>query len=477
MNKVDPYEGKRVSAPSVAIVLAAGDGTRMNSTLPKVLHPILDRPIILHVLGNLSQLSLDSIVVVTSHPEVDAAIRAEFPDVTIVHQTERNGTADAVEVALSEVGAHIQRALIVPGDAPLLSPTILGDLVAVVDSPVTLLSAITSNPFGYGRIVRSGGLVTEIVEEKDATAEQRRITEVNAGVYWVEVNLLRTLLPLITTNNQQNEKYLTDIVKLAREKSIEISAIQARDFNAVQGVNNRIQLAYAGKSMQRVVNSYWMLKGVTIEDPETTWIGLDVVIASDVTLKSNTQLRGKTSIATGAVIGPDVEVTDCTIAEDAKVLKSVAINAHIGKSATVGPFSYLRPGAQLHELAKVGAYVEVKNSVIGERSKVPHLSYVGDATIGKDTNIGAGTVFVNYDGVAKHKTEVGDGVRIGSDTMLVAPVRIGNGAYTAAGSVITDDVPAGAMAVARERQRNIVEWVKRKRPGTVSAQAAERDNT
>lgn len=466
-----------MSAPSVAIVLAAGDGTRMNSTLPKVLHPILDRPIILQVLGNISQLDFKQIIVVTSHPEVDAAIQADFSNVTIVHQQERNGTADAVDIALGAVSADIERALIVPGDAPLLSPTILGDLLAAGENALTLLSATTSNPYGYGRIVRVNGAVDAIVEEKDATEAERSITEVNAGVYWVEVNLLRSLLPKITTENQQNEKYLTDIVKLSREQGIEIGALLARDFNAIQGVNNRIQLAYAGKSMQRLVNSYWMLKGVTIEDPETTWIGLDVVIASDVTLKSNTHLRGKTSVATGAVIGPDTELTNCTVSELATVLKSVAIDAHIGKGATVGPFSYLRPGTELHEKAKVGAYVEVKNSVIGEGSKVPHLSYVGDATIGKDSNIGAGTVFVNYDGISKHRTEVGDGVRIGSDTMLVAPVRIGNGAYTAAGSVITDDVPAGAMAVARERQRNIVEWVKRKRPGTVSAEAAERDNT
>jgi bifunctional UDP-N-acetylglucosamine pyrophosphorylase/glucosamine-1-phosphate N-acetyltransferase len=449
----------------------------MNSNLPKVLHPILDRPIILHVLGNLSQLNLNQIVVVTSHQDVDESIKAVFPNVTLVHQQNRNGTADAVEVALASVDANIERALIVPGDAPLLNPTILGDLLNASDSALTLLTATTSNPYGYGRIVRTGATVEAIVEENDATEAERRITEVNAGVYWVEVDLLRRLLPKIGTDNQQQEKYLTDIVKLARGEDIEIGALLARDFNAVQGVNNRIQLAYAGKSMQRILNSYWMLKGVTIEDPETTWIGLDVVIASDVTLKSNTHLRGKTSIASGSVIGPDAELTNCTVDANAKVVKSVALDAHIGASATVGPFSYLRPGTDLHEKAKVGAYVEIKNSVIGEGSKVPHLSYVGDATIGKDSNIGAGTVFVNYDGVQKHKTEVGDGVRIGSDTMLVAPVRIGNGAYTAAGSVITDDVPAGAMAVARERQRNIVDWVKRKRPGTISAEAAERDNT
>lgn len=477
MNKVDPYEGKRVSTPSVAIVLAAGDGTRMNSTLPKVLHPILDRPIIIHVLANLSQLELEQIVVVTSHPEVDDAIKKNFPNVTLVQQVQRNGTADAVEVALGVVQSHIKRALIVPGDAPLLNTTIFSDLLADEQSSLRVLTASTPNPFGYGRILRKDGSIEAIVEEKDASEQERRITEVNAGVYVVDIVLLKSLLPNITTQNQQNEKYLTDIVKLARSESIEINALLANDFNAIQGVNNRIQLAYAGKSMQRIVNSFWMLKGVTIEDPETTWIGLDVVLAPDVTLKSNTQLRGKTSIASGSVIGPDSELTNCTVLENAKVLKSVAIDAHIGVSATVGPFSYLRPGTQLHEKSKIGAYVEVKNSVIGEDSKVPHLSYVGDATIGRDTNIGAGTVFVNYDGIEKHPTEVGDGVRIGSDTMLVAPVRIGNGAYTAAGSVITDDVPAGAMAVARERQRNIVGWVKRKRPGTVSAEAAERDNT
>jgi bifunctional UDP-N-acetylglucosamine pyrophosphorylase/glucosamine-1-phosphate N-acetyltransferase len=477
VNKVDPYEGKRVSAPSVAIVLAAGDGTRMKSNLPKVLHPILGKAIILHVLSNLTELGFDQIVVVTSHPDVDECVKQEFPDVVFAHQENRNGTADAVQVGLEKVSKEATRALIVPGDTPLLAAHILRDLIAIDSSPLALLSAHTSNPFGYGRVVRNGGLVEAIVEEKDATDTQKRIQEVNASVYWVDIELLRKFLPNITTDNAQHEKYLTDIVKMAREDSIDVGVIQALDFNAVQGVNNRVQLAYAAKSMQRIINSYWMLQGVTIEDPETTWIELDVVLAADVLIRPNTHLRGKTSIAKGAVIGPDSDVTDCTVLENATVLKSVAIQAHIGTNATVGPFSYLRPGTDLHEQVKIGAYVEVKNSVVGQGSKVPHLSYVGDATIGKDTNIGAGTVFVNYDGIQKHRTEVGDAVRIGSDTMLVAPVRIGDGAYTAAGSVITDDVPAGAMAVARERQRNIVGWVKRKRPGTVSAKAAERDNS
>jgi bifunctional UDP-N-acetylglucosamine pyrophosphorylase/glucosamine-1-phosphate N-acetyltransferase len=311
------------------------------------------------------------------------------------------------------------------------------------------------------------------VEQRDATPEQRAIREVNAGVYVGEAAALRRTLASLGEDNDQGEQYLTDVLGLLVAEGAPVGGAPAEDPVDVLGCNDHRELAARRRTLNDRVLDDLMRAGVTVVDPATTWVDVTVTVAADALLEPGVQLRGTTSVATGAVVGPDTTLVDTTVEEGASVVRSHVLGAVVGPRATVGPFSYLRPGTRLAAGATVGAFVETKNVQVGEDSKVPHLSYVGDATIGRGSNVGAATVFVNYDGVEKHHTRVGDHVRIGSDTMLVAPVTVGDGAYTAAGSVITNDVPPGAMGVARARQRNVAGWVRRRRPGTAAAQAAE----
>ena len=320
----------------------------------------------------------------------------------------------------------------------------------------------------------ASGDVSSIVEHRDATDEQLRITEVNSGTYVFDSALLISALSRITTDNVQGEEYLTDVLGIARSDGAVVGAYAVDEAEEILGINDRVQLAECARVMRDRINVGWMRAGVTIVDPATTWIDVDAEIARDTVLHPSTILLGPTLIAENAVVGPDTTLVACEVGAGARVVRSHCEYAVIGEDATVGPFTYLRANARLGEGAKAGAYVEIKNSQIGRGSKVPHLSYVGDAEVGEGTNIGAATVFVNYDGVTKHRTVVGNHVRVGSDTMLVAPVTIGDGAYTAAGSVITEDVPAGAMAVGRARQRNVDGWVERKRSGSPAAEASER---
>jgi bifunctional UDP-N-acetylglucosamine pyrophosphorylase/glucosamine-1-phosphate N-acetyltransferase len=464
------------------LVLAAGEGTRMRSSLPKVLHPVLGRPMVGHVLHAVRQIDpqLTSVVTGAGREQVESWLHSHHSEVSTVEQAQRRGTGHAVRIALEALPQLDDNTSVVvlTGDTPLLTGDTLEQLVAhhaELNATATVLTAELEDPAGYGRIVRDADRnVLRIVEHKDATDEIRALREINSGMYVFEAKALRSALSHITTNNSQGEEYLTDVIEIIRESGQIVAAYVAGDAREISGVNDRSQLAYVSAVMRDRINDAWMREGVTIIDPATTWIESDVVISRDVTIEPSTYLRGQTAIAEGAVIGPDTTLIDCVVDEGAEVLRSHATQAHIGPRASVGPFSFLRPGTLLHEAAKVGAYVEIKKSIIGRGSKVPHLSYVGDATIGADTNIGAATVFVNYDGVTKHQTVVGDGVRIGSDSMLVAPLTIGDGAYTAAGSVITDDVPPGAMAVGRARQRNISGWVRLRRAGSVSDIAASK---
>lgn len=471
-----------MASPSLVLILAAGEGTRMRSSTPKVLHPVLGRPMLGHVLNAVTALRPSQIAVVTGsgREEVEGWLAVHWPAVLTTVQAERRGTGHAVRIALADLqerGVDLSGDIVVvTGDTPLLTGTTLEALVASHRSEsaaATVLTAVLSDPTGYGRVVRDGaGAVTAIVEHKDASQAEREISEINSGIYVFALDALHDSLSQLTTDNAQGEEYLTDVIKIEHGMGLRVSAHETTDAVEISGVNDRVQLAAAASVLRDRINAAWMREGVSIVDPATTWIESDVVLARDVVIEPSTYLRGKTAIAEGAVIGPDTTLIDCTVDEGAHVLRSHATEAHIGKDSSVGPFSFLRPGAELHEKAKAGAYVEIKNSIIGRGSKVPHLSYVGDAEIGVDTNIGAATVFVNYDGVSKHRTVVGDAVRIGSDSMLVAPVVIGDGAYTAAGSVITEDVPAGAMAVGRAKQRNILGWVRMKRSGTASDIAA-----
>ena len=469
--------------PSLVIILAAGEGTRMKSATPKVLHSVAGRSLLGHVIEAASSVEPHHLVVVVGHgrDQVIAHVQEIAPWALTVVQEQQNGTGHAVRIALADLAARgiaIEGGpvVVLTGDTPLLTGATLSGLLiehSGTGASATVLTARLDDPTGYGRIVRDAdGSVRAIVEHKDASDVERGIDEINSGMYAFEAGRLAASLGRLTTDNVQGEEYLTDVVAILRADGDTVSASVCPDPTEILGVNDREQLAAAAALMRDRINGAWMRAGVSMLDPSSTWIDVDVDLEADVTLAPQVALRGPTSIARGAVVGPGTTLTSCEVGEDASVIHTWAELAVIGAGAQVGPFTFLRPGTVLGAQAKAGAYVEIKNSRIGDGSKVPHLSYVGDAEVGDGTNIGAATVVVNYDGVAKHRTVIGDQVRIGSDTMLVAPVTVGDGAYTAAGSVITDDVPPGAMAVGRARQRNIDGWVERKRPGTAAADAA-----
>lgn len=469
----------------VVIVLAAGEGTRMRSATPKVLHAIAGRSLIGHVLEAASAVDPAHVVVVIGHArdQVLAHLEEVAPWVDTVVQEEQRGTGHAVRIALAALASAqaITSApvVVLSGDTPLLTGATVRELVDAhvrTGAAATLLTAVLSDPAGYGRIVRvADGAVESIVEHRDASDEVLTISEINAGMYAFDPVRLAPALERLTTANDQGEEYLTDVVSLLRAEGSPVAGLIVEDSHEILGVNDRVQLAEAAALMRDRINERWMREGVSMLDPASTWIDVDVDLAPDVTILPQTSLLGPTSIATGARIGPGTTLTSCEVGEGATLMHTWAELAVIEAGASVGPFTYLRPGARLGPRSRAGAFVEMKNASLGEGAKVPHLSYVGDAEVGEGTNIGAATIFVNYDGQAKHQTVIGRHARIGSDTMLVAPVTVGDGAYTAAGSVITEDVPAGAMAVGRARQRNIPGWVERKRPDTDSARAADAD--
>lgn len=466
--------------PAAAVVLAAGEGTRMRSGTPKVLHEICGRTLLGHVLAAVEPLKPTRIAVVvgSGRDQVTELLGTEAPDALAVVQSEQHGTGHAVRLAMQALADVDGTVLVVPGDAPLLDSDTLLTLVEQHEddeAAATLLTAVLADPTGYGRVVRDGsGNVVRIVEHRDAVPQERDITEVGTSVYAFDAVLLRAALERIDTNNVQGEEYLTDAIAILVADGYAVGAMTAPDPDETKGVNDRLELADARRLLRDRLLRRWMRDGVTVVDPATTWIDVGVQLAPDVVLHPGTQLLGSTRVSARAEIGPECSLRDTVVGEAAKIVRAQCEGAEIGAEATVGPYAYLRPGARLGRGAKVGTYVEVKNSDVGDRAKVPHLTYVGDASIGEGTNIGAATVFVNYDGVAKHRTVIGSEARTGADNMFVAPVQVGDGAYTAAGSVITNDVPPGAMAVARSRQRNIEGWVQRRRPNTPAAEAAAR---
>ena len=465
-------------AVETVIILAAGDGTRMKSRQAKVLHHVAGRSLLGHVLAAVNHLSPSQIRVVVgaNRESVEAHIAEITPSAITVFQEKRGGTGHAVQLALA--GSSTQgTVLVLAGDTPMLTGASLEAFLEaheVGKFAASVLTAEHPEPTGYGRIIRDDSdELLRIVEERDASEDERFIIEINSGVYAFDGAKLANAIGQITNSNSQGELYLTDVIEILKSSGDSIAAILIADFTEILGVNDRIQLAESAALLRDRINEHWMREGVTIIDPTTTWIDATATISSDVTLHPGSAILGATTIATGAVIGPRTTLTDCVVKVGASVLESVATKTEIGEGATVGPFTYLRSGTVLGDNTKAGAFVEIKNSTVGEGSKIPHLSYVGDATIGESSNIGAATIFVNYDGVEKHHTKIGDHVRIGSDTMLVAPITIGDGAYTAAGSVITENVPAGAIGVGRAKQRNVLGWVMRKRAGSLSALAAE----
>jgi bifunctional UDP-N-acetylglucosamine pyrophosphorylase / glucosamine-1-phosphate N-acetyltransferase len=478
-----------VRGDTAVLVLAAGPGTRMRSDTPKVLHPIAGRSMLSHSLHAITKLAPQHVVAVLGHDHQRIApIVAELADalgrtIDVALQDRPLGTGHAVLCGLSALPDDYAGTVVVTsGDTPLLDADTLADLIATHSAAgsgqgaaVTVLTTTLADPSGYGRILRTqDDEVMAIVEHTDATASQRLIREVNAGVYAFDISALRSALSRLSSNNAQQELYLTDVIAILRQDGRAVHSRHVDDSALVAGVNNRVQLAELGAELNRRIVAAHQMAGVTIVDPATTWIDVDVTIGRDTVVQPGTQLLGRTQIGGHCVVGPDTSLTDVTVGNGASVVRTHGSSSSIGDGADVGPFTYLRPGTVLGPDGKLGAFVEVKNSTIGTGTKVPHLTYVGDADIGEHSNIGASSVFVNYDGQTKRRTTVGSHVRTGSDTMFVAPVNVGDGAYTGAGTVLRDDVPPGALAVSAGPQRNIENWVQRKRPGTPAAEAAEK---
>ena len=470
---------------SAVVVLAAGAGTRMRSATPKMLHPIAGRSMLSHALHAVAKAAPQHLVVVVGKdrdkvvPAVEELASALGRDIDIAVQEEQLGTGHAVACGLTALPADFAGTVVVTlSDVPLLDAETLADLIAVhsgESASATVVTTTLPDPTGYGRILRTQDReVIGIVEQADASPSQRAITEVNAGVYAFDVTALRPALSQVRSDNAQHEQYLTDVISIMRSDGRVVRAKHVDDAMLVAGVNDRVQLAALGAEMNRRIVTAHQRAGVTITDPTTTWIDVDVTIGRDTVVYPGTQLLGSTAIGASCQIGPDTTLTDVTVGDDAMVVRTHGSQSEIGSGAAVGPFAYLRPGTVLGAEGKLGAFVETKNSTIGAGTKVPHLTYVGDADIGEQSNIGASSVFVNYDGENKSRTTIGSHVRTGSDTMFVAPVTIGDGAYTGAGTVVREDVPPGALAVSAGPQRNVEGWVSRKRPGSKADEAARR---
>ncbi|TFV61040.1 bifunctional UDP-N-acetylglucosamine diphosphorylase/glucosamine-1-phosphate N-acetyltransferase GlmU [Mycobacterium sp. PS03-16] len=468
---------------TAVLVLAAGAGTRMRSDTPKVLHTLGGRSMLAHALHTVAEVAPQHLVVVLGHdrdriaPAVGALAEDLGRRVDIAVQEQQLGTGHAAECGLSALPDDFTGVVVVTaGDVPLLDAATIADLLDTHGSAAaTVLTTTLPDPTGYGRILRTqDNEITRIVEQADASPSQQAIREVNAAVYAFDTAALRSALSRLRSDNAQHELYLTDVIGILRQDGLTVRAKHVDDSALVAGVNDRVQLAALGAELNRRIVTAHQRAGVTIVDPRSTWIDVDVTIGRDAVIRPGTQLLGRTTVGGRCEIGPDTTLTDVTVGDDATVVRTHGSQSVIGGGATVGPFTYLRPGTVLGRDGKLGAFVETKNATLGTGTKVPHLTYVGDADIGEHSNIGASSVFVNYDGENKSRTTIGSHVRTGSDTMFVAPVTVGDGAYTGAGTVVRDDVPPGALAVSAGPQRNIEGWVVRKRPGSAAAAAAEK---
>jgi bifunctional UDP-N-acetylglucosamine pyrophosphorylase/glucosamine-1-phosphate N-acetyltransferase len=449
------------------VVLAAGKGKRLRSSTPKVLHPICGKPALWHVLQAGLAANPDRVVIVVGHGAADvrAAVRGWGlrPEPVFVTQKEQLGTGHAVRTAKRAVG-EVDDVLVLGGDFDPVTPEGVREVVAThrrTRAAATIASTELDEPGGYGRVVREGGRLVEIVEDVDATPAIRAIREVSIVLFAFRREPLFRALPRLDRENRQREEYLNRVIPLFLAAGERVAAVQV-DTGGVMGLNSRQGLAAVERVVRARINAAHMAAGVTLVDPSTTYVDVGVEIGSDTVIQPLTFLQGETRIGRGCAIGPSTRLVDTWVEDGAEVTFAVAEGARIGRGARVGPFARLRPGTVLAEDVYVGSYTELKGAIVGEGSKVPHLSYVGDAEIGRDVNVGAATVTVNYDGYAKHRTVIADGARIGSDTMLVAPIRIGEGAVTGAGSVITKDVPPGALAVERSEQRTVKGYRERK---------------
>jgi bifunctional UDP-N-acetylglucosamine pyrophosphorylase/glucosamine-1-phosphate N-acetyltransferase len=446
--------------------MAAGQGTRMRSALPKVLHEICGRPMVAWPILAAKAAGADRVCVIVS-PDRDLSAALPNGTETIV-QPEADGTGGALRAAVEVVRAS-DTILILSGDHPLVSAEIIEGLVAAhrdADAAATVMTTEMDDPGSYGRIVRgSNGDIERIVEAKspgDATPEELAIKEVNAGTYAFTGPSLADALDRLTNDNAQGEYYLGDVLPVLRESGLRVAAYSAPDPGVNLGINDRADLARVADEARRRILTTHMRSGVTIEDPGATWIDADVEIAADTTILPGSTLRGRSSIGAGSTIGPMTTLVDSRVGERATVIHSYLTGCEVANEATVGPFSYLRPDARIGEGAKAGSFVEIKNSEIGAGAKVPHLSYIGDAEVGEGSNLGASTVTANYDGRNKNRTKIGKNVHTGVDTTFVAPVEVGDDAYTGAGSVITEDVPPGALGISRAEQKNVEGYAAKK---------------
>ncbi|MBU3706787.1 MAG: bifunctional UDP-N-acetylglucosamine diphosphorylase/glucosamine-1-phosphate N-acetyltransferase GlmU [Mycobacterium sp.] len=472
------------TSESAVLVLAAGAGTRMRSDTPKVLHTLGGRSMLAHALHAVAKVAPQHLVVLLGKDrERIAPVVAELAatlgrPIEVAVQEQQLGTGHAALCGLAALPADFDGVVVITaGDVPLLDADTLAGLIDThrqQPAAVTVLTTTVPDSTGYGRILRTqDGEVIAIVEETDATPQQRAIREINTGIYAFDIAALRSALSRLSSDNAQHELYLTDVIAIVRADGQVVHAQHVDDSALVAGVNDRVQLSDLARELNRRVVAAHQRAGVTVTDPATTWIDVDVTVGRDTVVHPGTQLLGGTRIGSHCRIGPDTTLTDVQVGDRASVVRTHGIEAVIGDGADVGPFTYLRPGSRLGADGKLGAFVETKNATIGTGTKVPHLTYVGDADIGEHSNIGASSVFVNFDGESKHRTTIGSHVRTGSDTMFVAPVSVGDGAYTGAGTVVRDDVPPGALAVSAGSQRIIEDWVLDNRPGSDSAQAAQ----
>ncbi|MGE7907837.1 bifunctional UDP-N-acetylglucosamine diphosphorylase/glucosamine-1-phosphate N-acetyltransferase GlmU [Peribacillus sp. NPDC094092] len=446
-----------------AIILAAGQGTRMKSKLYKVLHPVCGKPMVQHVIDQVNQLQIEDIVTVIGHGA--EKVQEQLGDsCKYALQEQQLGTAHAVMQAESALSVKSGTTLVICGDTPLIKAETMKELIALHEqsqAKATILTAYADNPAGYGRVLRGeGGLVEKIVEHKDATDEERYVKEINTGTYCFDNQALFSALKKVSNENVQGEYYLPDVIEILKEEGEVVTAFQSSDFEETLGVNDRVALSQAEQILRKRINETHMRNGVTLIDPLATYIEADVQIGQDTVINPGSFIKGKSIIGQDCLIGPNTEISNCEIGDGTEVLQSVVHESNIGSFVKIGPFAHVRPQSDIKDSVKIGNFVEIKKTVFGEGSKASHLSYIGDAEVGENVNIGCGSITVNYDGKNKHLTKIEDNVFIGCNSNLVAPVTVGEGAYVAAGSTITQDVPQEALSVARARQVNKEDYVK-----------------
>ncbi|AGX41179.1 bifunctional UDP-N-acetylglucosamine diphosphorylase/glucosamine-1-phosphate N-acetyltransferase GlmU [Clostridium saccharobutylicum] len=447
-----------------ALVLAAGQGKRIKSDLPKVLHKVCGKEMLKHVIDSIRNSGIDDINVIIGKGAELVKERTQDRNVSYSLQAEQLGTGHAVQCSKEFLQGKKGVVAIFTGDTPLIKQSTVERLVEDHinnKNAATILTAIVDDPTGYGRIVRKDNQVLKIVEHKDCNEEELKITEMNSGIYCFDIELLVKALDKLNNNNEQGEYYLTDVIEILKSENKVIGAV-VTDFEETIGVNSRVQLAQAEEILKNRINLKHMENGVTLIDPKTTYIGIDVEIGKDTIIYPNNILEGNTKIGSNCLLYQNSRIADSTIGDEVDIQSSVILDSKIGDNTTVGPFAYIRPESTIGKHARIGDFVEIKKSTIGDGTKVSHLTYIGDAEVGSDCNFGCGTVVVNYDGKVKHKTVIGDNSFIGCNTNLVSPVKVGDNTYIAAGSTITAEVKEGDLAVARAKQRNISGWVEKK---------------